>query len=115
MADNGIGDYFISDVDDEILDEDDELLAAPVVVPAQPAVKPVPQAVPTVPAAPAAAPPAAPAPAQTAQAVVSSRPQTQVRPATPEERLAASLDALMAESQDVQAAALVSMDGFTRA
>ncbi len=115
MADNGIGDYFISDVDDEILDEDDDLLAAPVVVPVQPAVTPARQAAPPVPAAPAPAPQTAPAPTPAAPAAVTARPQTQVRPATREERLAAALDALMAESQDVQAAALVSMDGFTMA
>ncbi len=33
MADNGIGDYFISDIDDEMLEEEDELISAPVVVP----------------------------------------------------------------------------------
>ncbi len=37
MTDSGIGDYFISDID-ETLDEDDDLLTAPVIVPLQPAV-----------------------------------------------------------------------------
>ncbi len=118
MADNGIGDYFISDMDDELLDEEDELIAAPVVVPAPvagsvPASAPVPPA-PQAPPTPAAAPvPAAAAVAH--ETPVAARPQTTVRPPTREERLAAALDALMDESPDVQAAALVSMDGFTMA
>lgn len=123
MADAGIGDYFISDVD-EGTDEDDELLSAPVVVP-----------VPVVVAQPAAAAPApAPAAASTAQApaaprlaptpvatiavdsgVSSARPQAAVRQASREERLVAALDGLMEHSPDVQAAALVSLDGFTMA
>lgn len=117
MADNGIGDYFISDVDDELLDEEDELIAAPVVVPVPVAV-PVPAPVPVVPAVSAPAPTAVPtptpvpAPKPTAEP---ERPQTTVRPPTREERLAAALDQLMEESPDVQAAALVSMDGFTMA
>jgi predicted regulator of Ras-like GTPase activity (Roadblock/LC7/MglB family) len=123
VADAGIGDYFISDVD-EGTDEDDELLSAPVVVP-----------VPVVVAQPAAAAPApAPAAASTAQApaaprlaptpvatiavdsgVSSARPQAAVRQASREERLVAALDGLMEHSPDVQAAALVSLDGFTMA
>ncbi len=38
-----------------------------------------------------------------------------MRPPSREERLAAALDELMLESADIQAAALVSMDGFTMA
>lgn len=121
MADNGIGDYFISDVDDELLDEEDELIAAPVVVPVPvpvaapapvPAVPAVSAPVPTTEPAPATAPAPAPAPTLTAEP---ERPQATVRPPTREERLAAALDQLMEESPDVQAAALVSMDGFTMA
>jgi predicted regulator of Ras-like GTPase activity (Roadblock/LC7/MglB family) len=118
MADNGIGDYFISDIDDELLEEDDELIGVPVVVPAVP-VQPVSQATPVAPVAAAAAVPApAPvAPAQSAAAVAAPavRPQASVRQATREERLATALDSLMEESPDIQAAALVSMDGFTMA
>lgn len=110
MADNGIGDYFIHDVDDELLDDEEELIAAPVVIPAaaQPAAPP--QPVPT-----AAPQPTAPAPAPQPAAAPAVRPQTTVRQASREERLAAALDDLMAESPDIQAAALVSMDGFTMA
>jgi predicted regulator of Ras-like GTPase activity (Roadblock/LC7/MglB family) len=117
MADAGIGDYFISDVD-EGLDEDDELLSAPVVVPV---------AAPAQPVAPVAPAPAAqrPAPVETAAPVQSaarpsagtsaSRPQAAARQATREERLVHALDTLMESSHDVQAAALVSLDGFTMA
>jgi predicted regulator of Ras-like GTPase activity (Roadblock/LC7/MglB family) len=43
------------------------------------------------------------------------RPQAAARQATREERLVQALDALMEHSSDVQAAALVSLDGFTMA
>lgn len=125
MADAGIGDYFISDLDEGV-DEDDELLTAPVVVPVAAPAAPVQAAAPPVPvAAPVAAPAAAvPAPApRPAPATMSgapaaqstARPQAAARQATREERLVASLDGLMEHSQDVQAAALVSLDGFTMA
>lgn len=128
MADNGIGDYFISDIDDEMLEEEDELIAAPVVVPggaqaapssaAQSPIQDPPQAA-SPPQAPAAvASPqstAAPQPSAPQSAAVEARPQTSVRPPSREERLAAVLDELMLESADIQAAALVSMDGFTMA
>jgi len=107
MAENAFGDFFISDVDDELLEEDDELVTAPIVVPGA-----TPQA-----------PPAAPAPASVASVaaapVLSPYQPTStvaaVRQPSREERLAAALDALMDESPDIQAAALVSLDGFTMA
>ncbi len=109
---DGIGDYFISDVDDAI-DEDDELLAAPVVVPVAPA-QPAPAPA-AVEAAPAPAEPA-PAPVASARASASAaRPAAAARQASREERLVQSLDYLMENSQDIQAAALVSLDGFTMA
>jgi predicted regulator of Ras-like GTPase activity (Roadblock/LC7/MglB family) len=114
MADAGIGDYFISDVED-VGDEDDELLTAPVVVPA--AVQ-VPQPDPVVQPAPAPAPasqPVQPAQPATAHASPAARPQATTRPASREEQLVASLDYLMEHSPDIQAAALVSLDGFTMA
>lgn len=119
MADNAFGDFFLSDVDDELLEEDDELITAPVVVPAQPsapAVAPMVAAPAPAPVAPApvmAAP--EPAPAPSAAPVAAPRPAAQARQATREERLADALNNLMAESQEVQAAALVSLDGFTMA
>ena len=111
MADNGIGDYFISDVDDDLLDDDEELIAAPVVVAAVPQVQPIPAAVVAPPSAPVAAPAAVP----TDSGTLKPRPQAVARQATREDRLAAALDELMVDSPDIQAAALVSMDGFTMA
>lgn len=119
MADNAFGDFFLSDVDDELLEEDDDLIAAPVVVPvpqaaetAAPVAPPVaaPQAQAPVQAAPSPAPAAAPA-----APVPPARPAAQARQASREERLAAALNELMQESQEIQAAALVSLDGFTMA
>lgn len=120
MVEKGIGDYFISDADDETLD-DDELLQAPVVIPvvSAPVAAPVPAPAPVAPqqvqpAAPAAsyvAPTVQPAPAP----VAAPRPQVTTRQATREERLAQALDDLMVGDPDIQAAALVSMDGFTMA
>lgn len=111
MADNAFGDFFLSDVDDELIDEDDELIAPPVVVPAQqqpvvsqPAAAPAPA-----PAQPA--PVAAPAPAQP----VAAAPAVRRQQASREQRLADALNRLMEESQEIQAAALVSLDGFTMA
>lgn len=121
MVDKGIGDYFISDADDEAF-EDDDLLGAPVVVPVvqqrvpQPAA-PAPEAVPVVQSPPAPAPVAAAQPVYDAPGVaqVAARPQASARQATREELLAQALDDLMREDADIQAAALVSLDGFTMA
>jgi len=119
VADNAFGDFFLSDVDDELLDEDDDLIAAPVVVPSaadvataapQPGVPPTPA-----PVAVAEQPVAPPAPAPAAAGTPTSRPAAQARQATREERLATALNDLMQESQEIQAAALVSLDGFTMA
>jgi len=114
MADNAFGDFFISDVDDE-LEDDDELIAAPVVVPgaaaapasapAQPAAQPVAPA----PGVASPAPQAAPAAAQRPRVAATTQ------QATREERLASALDDLMEDNQEIQAAALVSLDGFTMA
>lgn len=116
MVDKGIGDYFISDTDDESF-EDDDLLGAPVVVPVTPQVAPAPA---PVSAAPAPAPVVQPAPAPAAvvaaaPAVQQARPQTTTRQLSREELLAQALDELMREDGDIQAAALVSLDGFTMA
>lgn len=131
MVDNGIGDYFISDVDDSSFDDDDELIAPPVVVPAaaapapqQPAPAPVPQQPAPAPApqpgyapvvgqpapAPMPQPMQAPPMAQPAQ-----RPPVMMAPPSREEQLARALDDFMGSATDVQAAALVSLDGFTMA
>ncbi len=109
MADNGIGDYFISDVDDDLLDDDEELIAAPVVVAPAPQVQQAPAPIAVEPVAPPVA--VAPVPVPAAK----PRPQATARQASREDRLAAALDELMVDSPDIQAAALVSMDGFTMA
>jgi predicted regulator of Ras-like GTPase activity (Roadblock/LC7/MglB family) len=115
VADNGIGDYFIRDVDDDLLEEDDDLLGGPVVVPVvtpQAAAAPaVPVAAPAPAAAVAPAPAAAPAVAPAAPA----RPAASARELSREERLAAALNDLMANSPDVQASEVISLDGFTMA
>lgn len=54
----------------------------------------------------------APAPARQSQ---SRRPVASARKATREERLAEALNQLMQDSQEIEAAALVSLDGFTMA
>lgn len=120
MAENAFGDFFISDAEDELLEDDDELVTASVVVPGA-----VPQAAAPVAAAPAPAPvapvptsapaAAAPAPVAAPVAVPAVRPVAAARQATREERLATALDGLMEENPDIQAAALVSLDGFTMA
>ena len=110
MVDNAFGDFFISDVDDELIEEDEELIAAPVVVPgaaATLAASPVPSL------APASSAPVVMAPLS--NAVPAVRPEAAVREASREERLAQALNTLMDESRDVEAAALVSLDGFTMA
>lgn len=115
MVDKGIGDYFISDIDDGSF-EDDDLLGAPVVVPVTLQTTPV-----SVPVSPAPAPAsvAAPTPASATVAapgpVAQARPQTTTRQLSREESLAQALDELMREDGDIQAAALVSLDGFTMA
>jgi hypothetical protein len=107
VADNTFGDFFLTDVDDELLEEDDEVITPAVVVPSTA----------TAPVASAPDPVAPPAPQKRAAAVpaAGARPAAQARQATREERLAAALNELMQESQDIQAAALVSLDGFTMA
>jgi hypothetical protein len=82
MVDKGVGDYFITDTDDESF-EDDDLLAAPVVVPVTPQ-----RAAP----APVAAPAAAAPPQAYVAPAAQERPQTAVRQATREQLLAAALD-----------------------
>lgn len=96
MPESGIGDYFI-DMDDDVTEDDDDAVAAPVVI------KPR-----------ATTGPAAPAPVPAAVGMA-PRPAAQARQATREERLAATLDHLLDGSPDIQAAALVSLDGFTMA
>lgn len=111
MVDRGIGDYFISDPDDVSLDDD--LLNAPVVVPVTSRVAPVPATPPV--ATPATIESAAPVTPSVRVVAAPVHPAT-VRPAPSRESLLAeSLETLMREDTDIQAAALVSLDGFTMA
>jgi len=104
MADNAFGDFFMSD-DDEVLDEEEEFITAPVVVPSAPAQAPV-----TAVAAPVAAVQPAAEPVVVAAPVGAPSGQP-----SREERLARALNDLMEDSQEILAAALVSLDGFTMA
>ncbi|MHB8762008.1 MAG: roadblock/LC7 domain-containing protein [Coriobacteriia bacterium] len=125
MADKGIGDYFISDADDEAFD-DDELLGAPVVVPVvpqRPQPVPVPEPMPAVsplapppiPVAPTRVVPVAPPAYEPPVPVPAPQPYVTAPQATREELLAKALNDLLREDADIQAAALVSLDGFTMA
>ncbi len=116
MVDDAFGDFFLSDVDDELMDDDDEVIAAPVSVPVAAPAQTAPPAAPVTDAAPAvpAITPAVASPALTP--VVAPAAVPAATPAsTREERLVAALNALMHDSQDIQASALVSLDGFTMA
>jgi len=106
MSDNPLGGFFISDADDEML-EDDEPIVSAVVVPGAEVSSPAPTPVAAAPAAPPATSIVPPAPTPAAAPVT--------RQATREERLAMALNDLMDDSQDIEAAALVSLDGFTMA
>lgn len=126
MVDNAFGDFFMSDSDEDLLEDDDEIIA-PVVVPtaspvATPAVAAPAASVPS--AAPVVGSPApAPAPVVAAPAVPPATVPSAAQPAeapapapgSREERLAAALNRLMNESREIQASALVSLDGFTMA
>lgn len=114
MAETGFGDYFIRDLDDDVANE---AVQVPVVVPQQPAQQaPQPAQQPVqapaepapVPVAPAQVTPQAPAP-QPAPAAQMAAPAPQRQR---EEQLARTLNGFLANSPDVQAAALVSLDGF---
>ncbi len=102
MAENAFGDFFLGDSDDELLDETGGDVTAPVVVPVAPEPTPVPSAV------------AAPAPVYD-ELPTTTPVSVPERTASREERLAQALNQLMLDSQEIQAAALVSLDGFTMA
>jgi predicted regulator of Ras-like GTPase activity (Roadblock/LC7/MglB family) len=108
MAENPLGDFFISDADDDLIEDDEPIVAAVVVPAAEP---PAPRTV-----APAPAPvPVAVTPATSYAAVQTPAATAVARQATREELLAGALNDLMDESQEIEAAALVSLDGFTMA
>lgn len=135
MVDDRIDKYFLDDIDDEMLEEGEAEAAPPIIVPetVQPAATPAPPpAEPEVAVseavepAPQVAEPAQQAAEQAPQAAETSAegaepaqeaesPPTSPAPppaASRERRLREALEHLMQESTDIEAAALVSLDGF---
>jgi len=106
MTDNAFGGFFIGDADEETAVKADGLISVPLVVPESD----------VVPAAPA---PAVPAPAPAQPAPMPEQPVAQASAEKPritrEQRLVLTLDHLMDENAEIEAAALVSLDGFTMA
>lgn len=129
MAENVLGDFFLSDADDEPIAHAEPV--PPAVQPVSPPVAPVQSSAPAVAPAPAAPvpdavapvtaapapPPAAAPPASVAEPPVAPAPAASREPGAPtrEQRLAETLDRLMEENPEIEAAALVSLDGFTMA
>jgi predicted regulator of Ras-like GTPase activity (Roadblock/LC7/MglB family) len=121
MSDNAFGGFFIGDAEDDVVSEGQSAISVPLVVPESAPASAVP------PPSPAVTPPPAPAsaPAWTAPVAPTASPEpaaTSTVPApaaasrvTREQRLVLTLDRLMEENQEVEAAALVSLDGFTMA
>jgi len=107
MTENAFGDFFLGDSNDDHSADEGGLAATPIVV-----VTPASEAVTRTDAA---------TPGVAAAAVVATSPTAELAEAvtpsgrTREERLAHVLNRLMEESQEIQAAALVSLDGFTMA
>jgi uncharacterized protein len=115
MVDNPLGDFFISDADDELIEDDEAIVPAVVVPAADTSVVGAPPAQSVPESEPVPAPAVTPASEDAVTGQVPFRPAAVAREATREERLATALNDLMDESQDIQAAALVSLDGFTMA
>lgn len=128
MAENSLGDFFLTDNDDDeaqapapAVPEVQATIVAPsaaaVIAPAPAPVATAPIAAPTA-TAPAAEAPAAPvapptpAPPTPAPVAATAKP---AEASDRETRLSDALDHLMRESHEIQAAALVSLDGFAMA
>ena len=103
MSDNAFGGFFIGDADDEVPAAG--AISVPLVVPEQ-----IPQPVESEPAWTAPVPPSAQPVTESATATEADSPRV-----TREQRLVLTLDRLMEENQEIDAAALVSLDGFTMA
>jgi predicted regulator of Ras-like GTPase activity (Roadblock/LC7/MglB family) len=121
MSDNAFGGFFIGDAEDDVVPEGQSTISVPLVVPETTPTSAAPPS-----SAPVTPPPSpTPAPAWTAPVAPSASPapagaSTVPAPAatsrvTREQRLVLTLDRLMEENQEVEAAALVSLDGFTMA
>lgn len=144
MTDNNFSDFFVSETDEEPPPADDGVIRPPVVVPSRPSSAPAPTRAAETPSAAGPTPSvAAPAPEASPMGPVAqsesdpssaplpevaAAPQAEIGPQTDvtvprgdsraqsrEGRLADALKRLMEESQDIEAAALVSLDGFTMA
>ena len=123
MSDNAFGGFFIGDADEDSPAGGEGVISVPLVVPESQPAPVAPEPAWTAPAVPASEPawtaPATPAPEQepTASAAPASPgPAAAAAPrVTREQRLVLTLDRLMEENQEIEAAALVSLDGFTMA
>jgi predicted regulator of Ras-like GTPase activity (Roadblock/LC7/MglB family) len=103
MSDNAFGGFFIGDADEDVLAEGESVISVPLVVPESAPAPPEPAWTPPV------APEPTPAP-ESAAPLPAAAPRV-----TREQRLVLTLDRLMEENQEIEAAALVSLDGFTMA
>jgi hypothetical protein len=103
MSDNAFGGFFIGDADEDVLAEGESVISVPLVVPESTPAPPEPVWIPPV------APEPTPAP-ESAAPLPAAAPRV-----TREQRLVLTLDRLMEENQEIEAAALVSLDGFTMA
>jgi predicted regulator of Ras-like GTPase activity (Roadblock/LC7/MglB family) len=118
MSDNAFGGFFIGDPEEDASTEGQSAISVPLVVPeSEPAPTEAASAQAPATPAPAALEWTAPVVPQVAPALSPSA--TMPAPAagrvTREQRLVQTLDRLMEENQEVEAAALVSLDGFTMA
>jgi len=103
MADDAFGDFFMGEADEDLLEDEEEFVPAPVVIPAITLEAPV------------VAPTESPAPGVTSAALLADTTPVEVAGPSREQRLADALNALMQDSPEILAAALVSLDGFTMA
>jgi len=117
MSDNAFGGFFIGDADEDTPAGGEGVISVPQVVPETPPAQSAPEPAWTAPVAPAAEPAwTAPAPRPEAAPAAVPAPVPAAEPrATREQQLVQALDRLMEENQEIEAAALVSLDGFTMA
>ena len=116
MSDNAFGGFFLGDADEDVVTGSQGVISVPPVVPGPSPVPTAPE--PAVPGIPV--PMVQPnAPAISVPLVQPVGPSISVPPVQPrvtrEQRLVLTLDRLMEENREIEAAALVSLDGFTMA
>ena len=116
MSDNAFGGFFIGDADEDVVTGSQGVISVPPVVPGPSPVPTAPE-----PAVPVISVPLVQpiAPAISVPPVQPVGPSISVPPVQPrvtrEQRLVLTLDRLMEENREIEAAALVSLDGFTMA